>query len=95
MFGRSNRFLGITLTFGVQGHNTAELDFETQTSRSEVQFSTTVPPSTSKLNSELLVPTDLGGYSPLPFLATHMFLASRVLITEVRIHGNVCFFRSY
>ena len=93
MFGRSNRFLGINRTFGVQGHNTAELDFATQTSRSEVQFSTTVPQRTQKLNSELLEPIDLGGYSPPPFPATHMFLASCVLIAEVRIHGNVCFFR--
>ena len=92
MFGGSNRFLGITRTFGVQGHNTAELNFETQTSRSEVQFSTTVPPRTQKLNSELLVPIDLGGYSSPLFPATHMFLASCVLIAEVRIHGNVSFF---
>ena len=83
------------------GNNTAELDFEIQTSRSEVRCSTTVSPRTKKLNSELLAPIDMGGSSPPPFLATHMFLAPCVLIAEVRIHGNgwlfvgISFFRWY
>ena len=46
MSGRSHRFLGITSTFlGVkclaQGHNTAEVGFEPQTSRSGVRCCTT------------------------------------------------------
>ena len=71
----------------VQGHNTAELDVETQTSRSEVRCSTTVSPLTPKLNSELLVPIDFGGFSPQTFPETYM-----CFIAEIRIHGNVVVF---
>ena len=56
----------------VQGHNTTEVDFEIQISRSDVRCSTTVPPLTPKLNRDLLVPIDLGGSSPPSFPASHM-----------------------
>ena len=51
-----------------------------------------MPPCTQKLNGELLVPIDSVGYSPPPFPAMHVFLASCDLIAVVRIHGKGCFF---